>query len=137
MFRSLFLVLLLSCVFVGIVHGQYVFEVSSESDGDGHAVNFQAVTVHVSFEELDGERVLFTDVPSGTSTDDDDLQEWFIDSDASVGYHKVTFSFTGIGLVLPRGRGFLQYWFRYSKDGVLFSESVCVAVVQPARPIKG
>lgn len=113
---------------------QYAFQITTERDAAGKCINWQDITADVTYAlNQDSTKQVFVDTPDETALDDDDLQEWFVDADVP-GFYLVSFSFTGVGLTLSGNMKYLEYSFRYSKDGVLFSESDAVVVMKPGKP---
>ena len=129
--------LILVAVFMVItsaVYGQDAFEITTELDANGQCINWQDITSDMSYTlNVDATKHVFFSTPDSTALDSDDLQEWYVDADVS-GFYLVSFSFAAVGLVIPQGAQYRQYWFRYSKDGVLFSDSAAVVVMKPTAP---
>ena len=131
--KRLFVILILFLFALSVYAVEYTFQVTPDRV-DGKCVGWQDITDDVSYKEIDGVKVVYTDLPDPVAVDDDDLQEKFVDAEGGVGDWLVSFSFTGVGLEIPDGMARLEYWFRYSKNGI-FSNSCVVAVVRPGDPI--
>lgn len=115
---------------------QYAFQITTERDVDGKCINWQDITADVTYTmNTDGTKQVFADHPDSDSLENDDLQEWYAYAPQS-GFYLVSFSFTGVGLVFGPSEKLVQYWLRYSKDGVLFSEADDCIVMKPGKPIK-
>lgn len=113
---------------------EYSFQMTTERDTNGKCINWQDIAADVTYTlNPDATKQVFTDTPDKTALDDDDLQEWYVDADVP-GFYLVSFSFSAVGLTISNNIKYLQYWFRYSKDGVLFSDSDAVVVMKPSKP---
>lgn len=131
------LALLIMLVIVPAAFGQYAFQITDEQNVEGNCINERDITASVSYAlNPDGTKQVFPDHPDGGALDDDDLMEWYIDADAD-GFYLVSFSFSGVGLSIPKKTKVRQFWFRYAKDGVLFSEWGCKVVMKPGKPSSG
>lgn len=134
---KLFCSLLLMLIFILPGWGEYAFQIATERDTEGKCINWRDVTADVTYTlNPDSTQQVFVDHPDESAVDDDDLQEWYIANNDSSGFYLVSFSFADVGLSIAPNRKYMQYWFRYSKDGALFSESSAVAVMKPGKPTK-
>ncbi len=117
---------------------QYTFQITTERDADGKCINGQDITTDVSYTlNSDTTKQVTVDLPDSNSLDDDDNQEWFVYNEDNSGSYLVYFSFTDAGLSFGPGRKLVQYWLRYSKDGILFSEWNDCIVTRPGKPTHG
>lgn len=129
-----FIVLLLIAI-ASPAFGQYAFEITTERDADGKCINRRDITADVLYTlNPDTTKEVTVDLPDSNSLDDDDNQEWFVFNEDNSGSYKVYFSFTDAGLSFAPGRKLVQYWFRYSKDGILWSEWNDCIVTRPGKP---
>lgn len=132
------IVLLMTFLIAPAAFAQYAFQITTERDGDGKCTNPQDITADVSYTlNSDTTKQVTVDLPDSNSLDDDDNQEWFVYNEDNSGSYRVYFSFTDAGLSFSPGRKLVQYWFRYSKDGILFSEWNDCIVTRPGKPTHG
>lgn len=132
--RTIILMLILLLCLTVPSFAQYTFQITTERDAQGKCINEQDISADVAYVlKTDDTKQIFTDIPDKTALDDDDLQEWYVDA-VTDGFYLVAFSFSAVGLIIPNNSKHLQYWFRYSKDGVLFSDWDAVVVMKPGKP---
>ncbi len=130
------LVLLIMLVIVPAAFGQYAFQITTERDAEGYCINGQDITPSVNYHETDGVKTMFPDHPDPIGISDKDLQKWYIDAETQ-GFYFVNFSFSGVGLTIPKGVKYYQYWFRYARDGGLWSDWNVFVVRKPGKPTGG
>jgi len=98
---------------------QIVVQLTTEIDGSGKCINWTEIAVTWDTEEYSP-----ADIPDHVPSDDDALQEWFVQS-TEVLWRKFSFE--------REVRG--TYWLRWSKDGKLFSMPASCVVILPKEAI--
>lgn len=125
-------------VFAGSAFAEYQFRITTErTAGAGgllECTNWRAVVAE--FELDQGVRKQYAKAPDENCISTTDLQEWFVRVESAVGegYYLVTFLASVAGLEIPK-KGALQYWFEYSKDGVVWSPASGMVLMRPSKPV--
>lgn len=116
---------------------EYQFQITTvrKPDPDGVLTCEEWRPVAVQFEQADGQSRIHTKIPDENCISTEDLQEWFvtIESTLGEGSYLVSFSAAAAGLEIPK-KGALQYWFRYSIDGVIWSAWSAKVLMRPTKP---
>lgn len=133
---GIFTVLLMMAL-AGSAFAEYQFEVTTqrEPDADGVLECADGRLVTVAFEMDGAGRSQYPKAPDENCISTTDLQEWFVGVESALGhgYYLVSFLASAAGLEAPK-KGALQYWLRYSKDGVIWSGWSAMSLMRPVKP---
>ncbi len=121
-------IVMVSCI---VAEAQLVFQIKLEKDSD----TWKALeATMVTYEEVDGVKVVYDTLPDPDSIGMTDLQEWFVSAEEGNGYNAISFLASVAGIPLPQGnKKYSQYWLRYG-DGIIFSSAADFTIMQPRKP---
>lgn len=115
----------------------YVLQITTELDAQGHCQNWITLDNTIVTVEMEGAAPKLypaAELPSHDPRENDDKQEWYIYAPGTDVCYLISFSAEAVALQVPQAQKSLCYWFRYSKDGDVFSEVSSVIIEGPERP---
>lgn len=135
--RYMMLATIMLTLLSGSAFAEYQFQITTEraADPDGVLTCANWRGVAVQFDQTGEQRNIHTKIPDENCISSEDNQEWFVEVESALGAgsYLVSFSAAAEGLEIPK-KGALQYWFRYSKDGVIWSGASAKALMRPKKP---
>ena len=112
------------CVFATSASADLEMQIKLEKNGEWGPVDPAALT----YEEVDGVKVIYETTPDPDSASTKDVQEWFVPTEDGNGWNLVSFSARDAGIMKR------QYWFRVG-DGARWSPAADKIILALPAPV--